>query len=50
MGMVQQQWWKKIKPNLWYCFLRDEAYMRHRLRQELEQDLREIVRGQSGCF
>ena len=46
MGMVQQQWWKKIKPNLWYRSLRDEAYMRHRLRQELEQDLREIVRGQ----
>jgi tetratricopeptide (TPR) repeat protein len=44
--MALPRWWEEITHDLWYHAGRDEAYMRHRLRQEVEQNLREIIRGQ----
>ncbi|WP_456332343.1 hypothetical protein [Fervidibacter sacchari] len=44
--MALQRWWEETMHDLWYHTLRDEAYMRHHFRQEVEQNLREIVRGQ----
>jgi len=44
--MALQRWWEETMHDLWYHTLRDEAYMRHHFRQEVEQNLREIIRGQ----
>jgi WD40 repeat protein len=44
--MALQRWWEETMHELWYHTLRDEAYMRHHFRQEVEQSLREIIRGQ----
>jgi WD40 repeat protein/tetratricopeptide (TPR) repeat protein len=44
--MALQRWWEETMHELWYHTLRDEAYMRHHFRQEVEQNLREIIRGQ----
>jgi len=44
--MALQRWWEETMHDLWYHSGRDEAYMRHHFRQEVEQNLREIIRGQ----
>jgi WD40 repeat protein/tetratricopeptide (TPR) repeat protein len=44
--MALQRWWEETMHELWYHAGRDEAYMRHHFRQEVEQNLREIIRGQ----
>jgi WD40 repeat protein len=44
--MALQRWWEETMHHLWYHAGRDEAYMRHHFRQEVEQNLREIIRGQ----
>jgi WD40 repeat protein len=44
--MALQRWWEETMHELWYHAGRDEAYMRHHFRQEVEQSLREIIRGQ----
>ena len=44
--MALQRWWEETTHALWYHTLRDEAYLRHHFRQEVERNLREIIRGQ----
>jgi len=44
--MALQRWWEETMHELWYHAERDEAYMRHHFRQEVEQSLRKIIRGQ----
>ncbi len=44
--MAIQRWWDEFHHDLFYHRHNDEAYMRHRFREEVERNLREIIRGQ----
>jgi len=44
--MSLQRWWEEVQHDLFYRTARDEAYMRHHFRLEVERSLRDIIRGQ----
>ena len=44
--MAIQRWWEEFEHGLFYHRRDDEAYMRHHFREEVERNLRDIIRGQ----
>lgn len=44
--MEIQRWWGEFQHQLWYHVAKDEAYLRHHYRDEVECNLRDVIRHQ----